>query len=344
MAKGFWTVGIGLLLTLAVTCGMAFAEGSKEKAPAGSKATYKIALSTFSEAIPWQIQTLSTAKDAAKAMGSKVDFTVVNCNLKTADQITQIENLINQKYDAILVDASSATGLAPVLKKAKAAGIVIVSYNAIVADPSVVTTRVFVDQKEWGAVMAQWLADKLKGTGNVVFFEGLSGNQISADRTAGAEEVFAKYPNIKVVAKAPGEWEQATSEAIMQGWVTAFPKIDGVWASGGASSIAAANVLLKNNIKLIPISGEAQYAWLKLWNNNVANGLTSIAPVCPPYIAQVALNVAMRALAGQKVPQDLKLPMPIVTDQTLGGVNDPNAPDEYFAFYKISQAEIDKLF
>ena len=189
---------IVLLLLVAATC-MVFAAGTKEK---GAKSTYKIALSTFSQAIPWQIQTVGIAKDAAKAMGSKVDFTVVNCNLKVADQITQLQNLMNQGYDAILVDASSATGLNPTLAQAKAAGIVLVSYNCTVSDPNVVTSRVFVDQKQWGADMAQWLVDKLGNKGNVVCLTGLSGNQIAADRVAGMTEVFAKYPNINILCES----------------------------------------------------------------------------------------------------------------------------------------------
>jgi len=317
--------------------------GSSGSAGSGEK-TYKIAISTFSEAIPWQIQTLGIAKEAAKGFGGKVELSVFNSNMNTADQITQIQNMINDKYDAILVDASSATALDPVLKKAKDAGIVIISYNSIVANPDVVHSRVYVDQKEWGALMAEWLANKLNGKGNVVLIEGLSGNQISADRTAGAEEVFAKYPDIKVLAKGAGEWDQATTEQLMQSWVTAFQDIDGVWSSGGGSSFGVVNVLLKNNKDLIPITGEAQNSWIKLWHDQKDNGLTSIAPVCPPYIAQIALNAAIRALEGESIPADLKLDIPILTDDNLDEYYDPNSPDEWFAFDKITQEEIDALF
>ena len=103
------------------------------------------------------------------------------------------------------------------------------------------------------------------------------------------------------------------------------------------------SVLLKNNMKMVPIAGEGEHAWLKLWHNNAANGLSSIGPVCPPYIARIALNCALSALEGHKVAKDVKLPLPEVTDQNLDTYYDASAPDEWFVFDKITQADIDKL-
>jgi ribose transport system substrate-binding protein len=157
------------------------------------------------------------------------------------------------------------------------------------------------------------------------------------------DEVFGKYANINILAKAPAEWEQGTAETIMQGWITAFPKIDGIWADGGPCAIGAASVLLKNNMKLVPIAAEGMHGYLKIWHKNISNGLSSIGPVCPPYIARIALNCALKALEGHKVPKDVKLPLPEVTDENLSKYYDPSAPDEWFAFDKISQADIDKL-
>ena len=43
----------------------------------------------------------------------------------------------------------------------------------------------------------------------------------------------------------------------MQAWITAFPEIDAVWADGGPCGVGVINVLEKNNMKMIPVSGEA---------------------------------------------------------------------------------------
>ncbi len=309
----------------------------------GAAEPIKVALSTFSLAIPWQIQTIDELQAAIDEYDGEIEFNIANADGKTADQITQLENFIDQDYDIILVDASSATGLNPTLKTAKEAGIVVISYNCIVDDPEVVTSRVYVDQKEWGKIMAQFLVDKI-GTGNVVCLTGLSGNQIAADRWAGAQEVFAANPNIKVLADAPAEWEQSLAEEKMQAWVTAFPQIDGVWADGGPSAVGVINVLEKNNMDMIPVSGEAMYGMIKVWHDKIDSGLTCCAPVCPVYIGRIAFNAGIRALNGEAVPADVVIDIPVMTNDNIDEWYNADASDEQFAFDKITQEEIDAYF
>jgi ribose transport system substrate-binding protein len=325
-----------------VTAQQTASEQTVETTENGTEAI-KVALSTFSLAIPWQIQTIDELQTAVDEYEGEIEFNIANADGNTADQITQLENFIDQKYDIILVDASSATGLNPTLATAKEAGIVVISYNCIVDDPSAVTSRVYVDQKEWGKIMAQFLVDEI-GTGNVVCLTGLSGNQIAADRWEGAQEVFAANPNIKVLADAPAEWEQSLAEEKMQAWVTAFPEIDGVWADGGPSAVGVINVLEKNNMDMIPVSGEAMHGMIKVWHDQIANGLTCCAPVCPVYIGRIAFNAGIKALNGETVPADVVIDIPVMTNDNIDEWYDADASDEQFAFDKITQEEIDAYF
>lgn len=332
---------LALVMALSlVACG----NGTAEPKDNEEKETIQVALSTFSLAIPWQIQTIDTLKAAVAGYDGAVELTVANADNNTATQITQIENFIDQKVDILLVDASSSTGLNPTLKQAKEAGIVVVNYNCTVDDPSCVNTRVFVDQTEWGRIMARFIVEALGGSGDIVCLTGLSGNQIAADRWAGAQEVFAENSGINILAEAPAEWEQSPAEEKMQAWITAFPKIDAVWADGGPCGVGVINVLEKNNMKMIPVSGEASYGFVNKWYAEIDNGLSGCAPVCPVYIGAVALEAAMRILNGETVANDIALDMPVMTNDNIADWADTSKSDEVFAFDTISAEDMAAIF
>ena len=323
-----------------VACGNETAESKDNE----GKEAIQVALSTFSLAIPWQIQTIDALKEAVADYNGAVELTVANADNNTATQITQIENFIDQKVDILLVDASSSTGLNPTLKQAKEAGIVVVNYNCTVDDPSCVNARVFVDQTEWGRIMARFIVEELGGSGDIVCLTGLSGNQIAADRWTGAREVFAENSGINILAEAPAEWEQSPAEEKMQAWITAFPKIDAVWADGGPCGVGVINVLEKNHMKMIPVSGEASYGFVNKWYAEIDNGLSGCAPVCPVYIGAVALEAAMRILNGETVANDLALDMPVMTNDNIADWADTSKSDEVFAFDTISAEDMAAIF
>lgn len=304
----------------------------------------EVALSTFSLAIPWQIQTIDLLQEAVDGYDGKVNLTVANADNNTANQITQIENFIDQGVDILLVDASSSTGLNPTLQEAKDAGIVVVNYNCTVDDPECVSARVFVDQTEWGRIMARFIVEELDGKGDIVCLTGLSGNQIASDRWTGAQEVFAENPDINILAEAPAEWEQSPAEEKMQAWITAFPNIDAVWADGGPCGVGVINVLEKNDMDMIPVSGEASYGFVNKWYSNVENGLSGCAPCCPVYIGAIALEAAMRIYNGEAVDTDIALEMPVMTNENIGKWADESKSDEDFAFDKITAEEIAAIF
>lgn len=345
---------VALMLAAAMSLALVACGGSQPETPAASSApaasseaapeVIEVALSTFSLAIPWQIQTIDVLQKAVDSYDGAVNLTVANADNNTSTQITQIENFIDQGVDILLVDASSATGLNPALAEAKEAGIVVVNYNCTVSDPECVNSRVFVDQTEWGRIMAQFIVDELNGEGDIVCLTGLSGNQIAADRWAGAQEVFAANPGINILADAPAEWEQSPAEEKMQAWITAFPEIDAAWADGGPCGVGVINVLEKNGMDMIPVSGEASYGFVNKWYAQVENGLSGCAPVCPVYIGAVALEAGMRILNGETVPTDLALDMPVMTNDNIADWADTSKSDEDFAFDKISAEELAAIF
>ena len=140
-------------------------------------------------------------------------------------QINSLNNIIRQKPDAILVDASSDTALNPTIKKACDAGIVVISFDQVVTEPCALTLASILERIP--AVMAEWMAVQLNGKGNVLLDRGLAGAPISAQLQEGYEKVLANYPDIKVIGYYNGEYalgpEQSGVAALLAAKLVGHP-------------------------------------------------------------------------------------------------------------------------
>ena len=88
---------------------------------------------------------------------------------------------------------------------------------------------------EAGRVTAEWLAKKLNGKGNIVVITGVPGTSVDMQRTKAAKEVFAKYPDIKIIAEAVGMWSQAVARTELSKILAThnWDQIDGLWMQVG---------------------------------------------------------------------------------------------------------------
>ncbi|HEY5901090.1 MAG TPA: substrate-binding domain-containing protein, partial [Anaerolineales bacterium] len=129
--------------------------------------------------------------------GLTTELVIESADTDVAGQIQQLQNLMAKNVDAILVNPGDVNGLNATLEEAVKKGIIVISVDQELNVPGVY--NVGIDQKEWAKTSAQWLADKLGGKGNVVEIEGFPGHPANVARMEGVDEVFAKYPDIKVL-------------------------------------------------------------------------------------------------------------------------------------------------
>lgn len=176
---------------------------------------------------------------------------------KAENQISQVENFITQKVDAIILNPFDKDGDAPAVEKAVAANIPIIVVNAIVANQDKASSYVGSDSVESGRIEMQRAADILNGKGNIVIIHGPNGHSAEVDRTNGIKEVLQKYPDIKIVAEQTANWDRAQGMALMENWLQSGKQIDCVVAQndemglGAYKAIEAANK--QDQIKVIGI-------------------------------------------------------------------------------------------
>jgi len=329
-------------VTLSSAC-VGSPSGGSAAGPTEAK-NLKVGWSTIYLTPSWMQQTeklLKARVDELKGNGVVASYETFNANGDTAQQASQIESMVRQKYNVILVDAGSSTALDSALEDAVDAGVTVVNFDSLVSSDKVI--RVGTDQKKWGEITAEFIVKSLNGKGDVIAFNGPAGVAVSEDRWQGAKAVFDKNPGINVVSILNSEYNIAPAAQAFASAYAAHPNIDAVFSQGGAQSAAALKIITEQNGRLVPISGENYNGFLKLWAANLPRGFTSLSTAQPNYMSVVSLDAAIAKIKGEKVAKDIDIPLPTITNENLNQYVDEAGPDDQYPFPAVSEVEINRI-
>ena len=204
-------------------------------ASAGAKELKSVGLTVGDMANPFFVAMGKGTEDAVKKINPNAKVTALSTKYDLNTQVGQIENFIANKVDLILVNAVDPKAIAPVLKKARDAGIVVVAVDvgAEGADYTVMSDNVAA-----GANACDYIAKKLNNKGNVVIVNGPPVTSV-VDRVVGCKQVLAKT-QIKILSdNQDAKGSRDGGMAVMQDLLTANPKIDAVFAINDPTAIGA---------------------------------------------------------------------------------------------------------
>ena len=204
---------------------------------------------------PYFVTLADGATARAKELNPNVKVTSVSADYDLSKQFSQIDNFISSKVDLILINAVDPSAMASAIKKARDAGIVVV---AVDVDAKGVNATVQTDNVEAGKLACQYLVDKLSGKGNVII---QNGPQVTAvtDRVKGCKAALAAAPDIKVLSDdQDGKGSREGGLNVMQGYLTRFPKIDGLFAINDPQAVGsdlAAKQLKRSGLIITSVDG-----------------------------------------------------------------------------------------
>ena len=270
---------------------MALALGSAE-----AKDLKSVGITLGSLGNPYFVTLAKGAEVKAKEINPAVRVNSVSADYDLNKQFTQVDNFIAAGVDLILINAVDAKAIEPAIKRAHAAGVIVVAVDvtAAGADATVQTNNV-----QAGELSCQYLAEKLGGKGDVIIENG---PQVSAviDRVTGCKQVFAKYPGIKLLSSdqdAKGSRDGGLN--VMQGYLTRYPKLDGLFAINDPQAIGsdlAAKQLKRSNIVITSVDGAPD-----IENALKSDTLIQASSSQDPYaMAQQAVAIGYDLMNGKK--------------------------------------------
>jgi inositol transport system substrate-binding protein len=185
---------------------------------------------------------LTTLRDAMSeyaATQPDVELVMVDSKEDVATQLAQVENFVTQKVDAIIVIAANTDAADPMTKAAQDAGIPLVYVNRLPSNLPEGISYVGSESIQAGIMQAEWIVEQLGGKGNVVIMNGDLAQEAAQKRTEGEKQVFAKYPDIKIIREDTGNWSRDQGLALMENWLASGDQIDAVAANNDEMAIGA---------------------------------------------------------------------------------------------------------
>jgi len=184
-------------------------------------------------------------QDEIKKFDKKVDLVVVNAGgfNRLDNQIKQVENLIQRKVDAILIGATSAQGIVPVVEEAVKKGIPIIGLGSQPKTEKVLT-KVLADDYGMGKIQAEFMGDFYNGMGSVAMMSGPPGLNWTIDRAQGFRETLKKrYPKMKIVAEQWTPVSRPKALNLMEDWIQRFPDLKGVYTANDDLAVGAVEAI-----------------------------------------------------------------------------------------------------
>jgi len=276
-------------------CGAAFA--AVAIAPASAKDLNKVGISVGLLGNPFFVATIKGIEDAAKKINPKVEVTSVSADYDLNKQVSQVDSFIAAGVDVIMLNAVDAKAIAPAVKKAQAAGIIVAAFDVSApgADVTVMTNNV-----KAGEEACQYLVDHTGGKGDYVILNGPASSSI-LERVKGCKNVLSQHADIKILSDDQNaEGSRDGGLKVFQSLLTRFDKIDAVFAINDPTAIGAqlaAKQLNRSEFIFTAVDGAPDI------EKELSSGTSMIkasASQDPYVMAGQSLTMAAELLAGKK--------------------------------------------
>lgn len=288
-----------------------------EPGTAAAKELTSIGTTLGSLGNPFFLQIVKGAeKKAREISGGKAKVTAVSADYDLNKQFTQIDNFIASGVDMILLNAVDPTAIEPAVKRAQAAGVVVVAVDvaAAGADATVMT-----DNVQAGHQACQYIAEKLEGEGSMLIVNGPPVSSI-LDRVKGCKEVLAQNTGIKVLSdNQNGKGSREGGLEVTSGLLTAFDQVDAIFAVNdptGIGSDLAAKQQTRTDLFITAVDGSPDMvAQLK----DSSSLIQATASQDPFTMAMRGVEIGNEILQGKKPEKTtVLLPPELVTRDNVG--------------------------
>ncbi|HYE13262.1 MAG TPA: ABC transporter substrate-binding protein [Pyrinomonadaceae bacterium] len=258
---------------------------------------------------PWRIAETKSMQDEAAKRGHELIFT--NARGDTATQVSNLEDLIAQRVDAIFLAPREAKGFEGPLQAAKEAGIPVILIDREIEGKAGEDYVTFIGSNfvEEGRRAGEWLAKQTNGKAGIVELLGTPGSSVAIDRHNGFAEAIKSHPDMKIIASQDGNFTRAQGQKVMETLIQAHNKaITAVYAHNDEMALGAIQALKSAGMNpgkdVIVVSVDGQKSALEA----IMRGEMNATVECNPRFGPVAFDTLERHLRGEKVEPKITIP------------------------------------
>ena len=274
---------------------------------ASASQTLGVVISTLNN--PFFVTLKDGAEEKAKELG--VELVIFDAQDDSGKMTSSMEDLVQKKVGAILVNPTDADAVVPSILKANAAGIPVFTIDRGATSGEVVT-HIASDNGAGGKMAGEFLAEQIGGSGKVVEVVGIPGTSAARDRGKGFHEAMEKYPNIEIVASQAADFNRDRGLAVFENILQAQPEIDGVFAHNDEmvlGAIAAAEAAGRKGIVFVGFDAVDDAV------KAVKDGkLAATVAQQPKEMGLLGVEYAVKYLNGETIPDNVPVPLMVVTE------------------------------
>jgi len=275
---------------------------------------YKIAVVLKNFTNPFWLTHQKAAEKAGKDLGVNVTVLAPTKPDNVEEQVRILEDLVSKKIDAVVVAPANTQAIAAGVQKLNAAKIPVVYDNTRGSGGDFVA-YIGADNVLVGRTMTEEMVKRMGGKGKLLVLEGIPGQQTADDRLKGVKEILAKNKGIEYISQT-AKWTIDEGRNVTENTLQRWPDLKAVLCVGGEMALGAAEAVKSagKGGKIIVSSMDVNPAQVEAVKAGKINFTVSQAPMDQAYWSVV---VAIRALNGEKVPQEIRTPVVIVTKENV---------------------------
>ncbi len=236
-------------------------------------------------------------------------------------QLSQVQNFIAAKVDAVIINPVDTSATASMTKLANDAGIPIVYVNRQPIDMDKLGKGAFVGSNEVdsGTLETKEVCRQLKEAGKteagILVMQGDLANQAAVMRTKDVHDVIAT-PDcsfIKIIDEQTAGWDPVKAQDLMTNWIAAGHKPDAVISNNDNMAIGAINAMKAAgwDMKTVIVGGvdatQEALAYMKVGDLDVTVFQNAAAQ------GGGAVDTAMKLAKGEAVQSPVWVPFELVT-------------------------------
>jgi ribose transport system substrate-binding protein len=301
-------IAIGAAMTLAIAVGgtqvvNAKTDGGTRASGYTKKDHYTFVVSNNFLGNDYRPQLLKLAQLTANLppFKGRVTLKVVESQPTTAAQLADLNNIIREKPDAILLEPPDPTAMNPAIKRACAAGIVVIDVDQAATEPCAWTVAEDFYHAQY--VIGEWMGQILKGKGSVFVDQGLAGPNIAKLIEQGfTDGLKATAPAIKIAGKYAGSFSQAPSQQAISSLLVGNPNVNGIHNQGYCTPVFNAEAAAHHPAvpaTCFAYNGEVQAC--------AKSGRACAIETGAPTGIQIAMKTALDILDGKSNPPKKKV-------------------------------------
>lgn len=261
-------------------------------------------------------------RDAARGAG--VELLEANSNSRPDREIQLVNTYIAQDVDAIVISPLSARASVSALRRARDAGIVVITYNTTI-EGDVPSVFVESDQYQLGASTGRaaraYINERLGGKADIAIVTFISqAPEQGHQRTDGFKDQVKNLPGVRIVSEQDA-WMAEQAVKKVGDMLTANPSIQIIWAANEGGSVGAV-MAVKNSghagrVVVFGTDMSEQLANFLLADDGVLQAATGQRPF---EIGSMAVDAAVRVLRGDSVASTISLEGVLLTRDDPQGV------------------------